>query len=160
MFASITMPPFEPRDHGGRHSEFMAFGDQRLARGLRDTRLYRHIAGIHRVRKGRGREAARGPARGLDCLLDVHAEIDHVDQRLHGAHDLIVAAGAAQDRVRLAVFHHERALQRAARALAGLEGVGLAADQRIIVAAAIEEDAGVAHDDAGAEQIRAGWARS
>ena len=93
--------------------------------------------------KWRGRETARRPARGFNGLLDVHSEVDHVDQRLHGAHDLIIASGAAEDRVGEAVFHDERALQSTAWALARLECIRFAGNQRVIVASAVEQDAGV-----------------
>ena len=48
------------------------------------------------------------------------------EQRLHSEHHLIVAARAADNHERLAVLHHQRALQRAARPLARRERVGFA----------------------------------
>jgi hypothetical protein len=48
-------------------------------------------------------------------------------------------------------------LQCAARALAGFKRVSFAALERVIVAAAIEDDAGISHDHAGPKQaVQAG----
>src|SRR5262245_39606150 len=53
--------------------------------------------------------------------------------------------------MRLAVFHHQRALQRAARTLAGLERIRLARLELVVITAAIENKSQVAHDHTGAE---------
>ncbi len=56
-----------------------------LLRRFGDAILHRHGARNHCVRKRRRWKAASGPPWSFDCLLDVHAKIDHVDQCLHGA---------------------------------------------------------------------------
>ena len=71
-------------------------------------------------------------------------------QRLHRPHDLIVAARAAGDHVRPAVFHHERALQCGSRPFAGLQRIRFAGLEGEVVGAAIEEDAEPGHHDARA----------
>ena len=70
---------------------------------------------------------------------------------------LVVAAGAAGNQERLAVLDHEGALQRAARAFAGLERVGMTAHKRKVIAAAIERESEIAHHHFGAEARCAGW---
>src|SRR3972149_6214262 len=137
-----------PRAGGRAHLVSLGF-ERRLDR-LGDSRFDRQIARAHRVRERRGGEAARGPPRRFDRLLDVHPEIDDVDERLDRAHHLIVAAGAAENHVRLPVLHDERALQRAARALPPRQRVRLARHEREVVAAAGEDEPRVAHDDARA----------
>ena len=123
-----------------------------------DAVLEREVAGIHGVRERRRRKTARGPARRLDGLLDIHAEIDDVHERLHGVDGLIVAAGRAGDEEGLTIFHHQRALQGAARALAGSQRIGMTFDQGVVIAAAVENESEVAHHDLGAEARCAGWA--
>ena len=92
------------------------------ALSCRARRLDGQVAGMgHVVRKHRRRETVSGPSRSFDRLLNVHAEVDHVHERLDGPLNLIVTAGAASDQPGLAVLDHQRALQRAPRALAWLK---------------------------------------
>src|SRR5215469_14189441 len=59
--------------------QLVTAGDEFLLRRFGDSPLNRQVARDHRVRKRRSREAMRGPPRSFDGLLNVHAEIDHVD---------------------------------------------------------------------------------
>src|SRR5262245_6321839 len=90
------------------HSQLMPFGDQCLLHFLADARLDAEVTRIHRVREGRGRETARRPTWRFDRLLDVHAEVHHVQKRLNCAHELIVSSGTSHQSVRLAILHDER----------------------------------------------------
>ena len=61
---------------------------------VRNTGLDGQVSGVaHVVRKHRRHEPASTTAE-LDRLLNVHAEVDHVHQRLDGPLNLIVTAGA------------------------------------------------------------------
>ena len=102
------------------------------------------------MRERRRREAARRPPWRFDRLLNVHAEVDRVQQRLHCPLDLVVRARAAHHHERLAVLHHERALQRAARPLSRLERIGFACNEGVVIATAIEDEPEIAHHDARA----------
>src|SRR5689334_23905802 len=56
--------------------QFVPLGQERRLDRARDAGLDGEVSGAaHVVREYRRRETARGPARGLDRLLDVHAEI-------------------------------------------------------------------------------------
>src|SRR5215469_4162358 len=103
------MPPFEPSTHGPvtRNLWPFAISASRVVSGMRDS-------------------TAMSP--GYIVWGNGDAGKLREDQRGHGAHNLIVAAGAAEDRVGLAVSHYESTLQRAARALAWLKCIGLAGD--------------------------------
>src|ERR1051325_12055837 len=80
-----------------------------------------------------------------------------LEQRLNGAEHLVVPARAADDHEWLVVFHDQCALQCAARPLSGQQRVGLARHQRVVVAAAVEDEAEISHDDAGAEAAVQAW---
>ena len=135
----------------------MTARDEFLLRRFRNALFHRHIARNHGVRKRRRREASGLPPWSFDGLLHVHAEIDHVDQSLQGDHHLVVAARTSRNHERLTVLHHERALQRAAGPLSGLKRVGLTANQRVIVATAVEDDSRISHHDSRSEQaVKAG----
>src|SRR5262249_49281769 len=107
--------------HGPSLADFNFVAAKFQFRGYRigHTALERQVARIHRVREWRGRKTAGGPARRFDGLLDVHPELDHIQERLHGAHALIVPALASGNQDGLAVAHDQGALQRAPRTLAG-----------------------------------------
>src|ERR1700726_3030251 len=130
----------------------MTLGLERFLDCIRNTGLDGQVSGVaHVVRKYRRRETAGRPPRSFDRLLNVHAEVDHVHERLDGPLNLIVTAGAASDQPGLAVLDHQRALQRATRALAWVKGTRLTRRERIVIAAAVEDEAQVGHNDACAE---------
>src|SRR5205823_6176754 len=93
------------------------------------------------------------PSRSFDRLLNIHAEIDHIDQGLYCNHDLVIAARTSGNHERLTVLHHQCALQRATRSFSGFQRVGLAPDQRVIVTPAIEDNPRVSHHDSSPEDV-------
>jgi hypothetical protein len=102
--------------------QFVSLGSERFLDRIRNTGLDGQVSGVaHVVRKHRRRETARRPPRSFDRLLNVHAEVDHVHERLDGPLNLIVTARAAGDQPGSAVLDYQRALQRATRALAWFE---------------------------------------
>src|SRR4029077_15728343 len=133
------------------HPQLVATGNEGLLYGRWNSCFHREIARIHGVRKRRGWESTAGTSGSLDGLLDIHAEFDNVEEGLHCPHYLIVRARAARDHKRLPVIHHQSGLQSTAWPLARFERIGLAAGERVVVAAAVEDDAGVAHDHSGPE---------
>src|SRR6185437_8411315 len=109
------------------------------------------IIRIHRVRERRSWKASRTPSRRFNRLLNVHAELHYVQQCLHRPHALVITTFASGDEKRFSVFHDERALQRAARALARFERIGMARHEREVIAAAVENESEIAHHYFGAE---------
>ena len=92
-------------------------------------------------------------ARRFDRLLQRHAEVDDVDDRLqHGGEDAR-ATGRAERHERPAILQDDRRRHAAEHALAGRDGVGVAGvrvEQRHGV---VEEQAGAGDSDLGAEQL-------
>ena len=66
---------------------------------------------------------------------------------MHRIDGLVVATGTACNHEQLAILRHQRALQRAARPLAGRERIRVAGHQRKIVAPAVQRKAQIPHHD-------------
>ena len=84
-------------------------------------------------------------------LLNVHAEIDQVDHHLRMTLRLVVAAHDAERHPGLAVLHDEGGDQRVQRPLVRLDLIGMAGRQVEQGAAIVQQDPGVAGDDARSE---------
>ena len=78
-------------------------------------------------------------------------KIDHGGQHLQVDLHLIVGAGRAEDAPELAVLEHHRRVHGVAHALAGLQPVGVAGREVPVGHAVVQQHAGIARDDAGAE---------
>ena len=102
-------------------------------------------------------------ARCVDCLLDVHAEHEQVDQQLGVSLGLHATAhqakahpwrvGAAIGRRRRTSLCHEAGDQRVKRTLARCDGVRQARIHRECSAAVVEREAGARHHQPGAEVV-------
>ena len=90
-------------------------------------------------------------SRCLARLLDVHAEVDQVQEHLHVPLRLHVAAHDAKRQPRTSVLHDHRRHERMKWPLAGCEEVWMASTKREQRAAVVQRDAGVAGNDPGAE---------
>ncbi len=65
-------------------------------------------------------------ARRIDGVLDIHVEVDHVEQYLQHRRDDPRTSWRAENHERLAVAHHDGGRHGRERPFAGLDGVGLA----------------------------------
>ena len=93
------------------------------------------------VRPERAREVLGVDERRVDRRLQIHPEIDDVEQELQRPLVLLVAAGRAEDHVRPAVARRERRRQRGPRPLARREGVRVAGRQVEDLGASPEREA-------------------
>ena len=82
----------------------------------------------------------------FDCLLRVHAELDHVQENLQERLVLAVAPGGGKDQPRFAVLERQRGGQRDARTLVRRQLIGVAGRQHEALGALAEGNAGVARD--------------
>ena len=95
------------------------------------------------------------PARRLDGLLDVHAEVDQVGDRLHVPLRLLVAARRSADQPRPAVARDQVAVERVHRLLPAGEDVRVALLEREATPGPVVQDhAGPAGHDPAAEPGR------
>ena len=101
--------------------------------------------------------AAVAHARGLAGVLDVHAEVDEVHHHLRVRLRLIVAAHHAERHPRLAVLQDHRGHERVQRPLVRANLIGMARHEVEARAAVVQRDAGLAGDDAGAEDAKSDW---
>ena len=91
----------------------------------------------------------RGPARHFGRLLRVEPEIDHRRQHLQIDLHLVVGAGRAEDAPQRAVLQHQWRVHRVTHPAPGPQPVRMAGLEVPIGHAVVEQDAGVAGDDAG-----------
>ena len=118
---------------------------------LRYTVFHCDLIRIGGVRELRSRKTGGAPAGRFNCLLHVHPEIHHIDESLRDAQRLIVPARASEDHRRFAVFEDDGRRERAARALAGHQSVGMIFIEFETIAAAVEDESGASHGDSGTE---------
>ena len=115
---------------------------------LLDGRLGETPFDIEQIARVADIEAPREPARHLDRLLDVEAEIDEAYVALQVDLRLAVRAHAAENLPKAAVLERDGRDQRVHRALARLQAVGMQRIEREVSRAVLQHDAGVAREHA------------
>ena len=88
-------------------------------------------------------------ARRLAGFLNVHSEINQIDQHLRMALGLVITAHHAERHPRLAILHHERWNQRVQRPLMGTNLVRVGGPEREERSTIVENDACVSRHDSG-----------
>ncbi|AEK61998.1 hypothetical protein CFU_2168 [Collimonas fungivorans Ter331] len=140
---------------------------ERLRHGELLAPAFEDLLGIRaegvRFKIGRFRQPLLVETRRIDCFLDIHAVVDHVQHGQQGRCDDAAAARRADHHDGLAVLGDDGRAHRRQRTFAGSDGVGFALHQAVhvghadlgreIVHLVVEHDAGLAGHDAGAEPV-------
>src|SRR5262245_42426069 len=87
----------------------------------------------------------------VDCLLHVHAVVEHIEDDLNVTHRLVVRAHDAEAHIAATIAHRECRNDRMHRAFAGTENVRVTLLQREASPAIGEHDACLLCTDSGAE---------
>src|SRR5690606_5281897 len=92
-------------------------------------------------------------SRRLAGLLRVHAEDEVIEEDLHVALGLHVAAHHAVAEVRRAVLRHEGGNDRVKRALRGLDAIAMLGIEREKRSSILQADSGPGHDEPRAKAV-------